>query len=82
MNVKHSMTTLARKGRSVASRVALGVGGVAASGLALAQQASLGQQAATALEGAKGDISTVQVAIIGILVLLVAFFFIKKAMGR
>lgn len=82
MNVQKNLSIVARKGRSLASRVAVGVGGAVASGLALAQSQSLGQQAAAALDGAKSDISTVQVAIIGILVLLVAFFFIKKAMGR
>lgn len=53
-----------------------------ASALAAAAPPSVAQGAVTAIDGAKTDVGLVQTAIIGVLVLLVVFMFIKRSMGK
>lgn len=43
---------------------------------------TLGQTAATAIGGAESEIGLVQAALIGLLVLLVIFMFVKRSMGK
>ena len=54
---------------------------VATAGTAMATS-TLGQTAATAITGAESEIGLVQGALIGLLVLLVIFMFIRRSMGK
>lgn len=50
--------------------------------VAMATPPSLGQTAATAIGGAESDVGLVQAAVIGVLVLLVIFAYIKASMRK
>lgn len=54
---------------------------VVGAGQALAAT-TLGQNAANAITGAESEVSLVQAALIGLLVLLVIFMFIRRSMGK
>jgi len=69
-----------RRGFGKAAAVGTGLVASTVSTVALATPPSLGQEAATAIGGAETEVGLVQAAVIGVLVLLVIFLFIKRSM--
>lgn len=69
--------------RDITRRLAVAGAALAVAAPAAAQRFTPpAPEAAARLEETAADVTMVQVAIIGVLVLLVAFFFIRRAMGK
>lgn len=81
-NLQTARHQAADSARSLGRRIAQGAVAVGATVTAMAASAatSLGSTAATAIDGAGSEVSLVQTAVIGVLVLLVIFLFIKRSM--
>lgn len=68
--------------RKFGAQVTAGGSALMVSGLALADGTGLATGVTTTIDGAKVDITTIGLAVLAVLVLIVAISWIKRAMGK